>query len=85
MTIPAIAPSLRPLFALSACSPCDGGNDDMLVVEASLAEFLTFDGEDSLVVDDNIIVAIVGRFSKIDMQCSSWRSIAFCIPAYRCR
>ena len=64
MTMPAIAPSLKPLLALSACSPCDGGSDDMLVVEASLAELSTFDGKDSSVVDNDIVVAIVGRFSK---------------------
>lgn len=60
MTMPAIAPPLRPLFVSSVCPPCDGGN--MLAVVASIAELSAFNEDDSLVVDDKVVV---GRFSKL--------------------
>ena len=70
-TIPAMAPSLRPLLVLSVCSPCDGGSNMLAVVVESLAELSMFDGEDSLVFDDITIVEIVGRLSKIDTKISA--------------
>jgi hypothetical protein len=79
MTIPAIAPSLRPLLALLACSPCSGGGNVLVVVEASLAELSAFNEEvDSLIVDDIVVVAIVGKVSKIDTKsasCTSYHGI----------
>jgi hypothetical protein len=68
ITIPAIAPSLRPLLALLACSPC---NNMLVVVEASLVELSAFDEEVSLVVDGIIVVAIVGKFSKLIQKVST--------------
>ena len=60
MTMPAVAPPLRPLFAaMSACPPCDGGNTSAVV--ASIAEVSTFDEDDSLVVDDIVFVGSVSK------------------------
>ena len=60
MTMPAVAPPLRPLFAaLSACPPCDGGNTPAVV--ASIAEVSMFDEDDSLVVDDIVFVGSVSK------------------------